>query len=356
MSEFIIGHPLRNVARKRPALAQLLWRIDFAFMWVLIALFRLLPIDIASRFGDRLGRWLGKLMKRKSGMFRDNFQKAFPELSATELDSLVNGAWGSAGRLLAEYRHLDTILREDERLQIEILEPIATYQDPAIPCVIVTAHVSNWEVVCSAMARLGIPNASLYSPPHNPYLDKMLLDSRLALNCQLYPRDNSARHLMRALKGGRTAAMVMDRRVEDNPTVSFFGHDKPSTQLPARLALKFSCDLVPVQVIRLHDARFKVIFHPPIRSSQPTADEDTQALEMTQQIHGQFETWIGEHPESWFCSKRVWPRPKRYLKEIAAAQAEDAAREKAKKKAQKKAQKNAKKNAKKNANVDTYAA
>ena len=73
---------------------------------------------------------------------------------------------------MTEYPHLDTILHEPERLQIDIREPIATYTDPSRPCVIVTAHLSNWEVVCSAMARLSIPNASLYSPPTNPLLDR----------------------------------------------------------------------------------------------------------------------------------------------------------------------------------------
>jgi KDO2-lipid IV(A) lauroyltransferase len=318
MSEFVIGHPLRNVARKHPLLAKLLWQLDFALIWLLITAFRCLPVDTASRFGDRLARWLGTLMKRKSGMFRGNLQIAFPELSADEIDVVVNNAWGSAGRVLAEYPHLKTILEQEERLHIEILEPIITYGQPDKPCVMVTAHLSNWEVVCSAMARMGIPNASLYSPPLNPYLDRLLLDSRQALNCELYPRENSARLLMQALKKGRSAAMVMDRRVEKGgQTVRFFGRDKPSTLLPAKLALKFNCDLVPVQVQRLQDARFKVTFHPPIRPAQATADENEQALDMTQQIHEHFEGWIQAQPQEWFCSKRVWSRPKRYLRKKA---------------------------------------
>jgi KDO2-lipid IV(A) lauroyltransferase len=315
MSEFVVGHPLRNVARRHPLLAKLLWRLDFVLMWMLITTFRWLPVDTASRFGDRMMRWLGTFMKRKSGLFRGNLRIAFPELSAEELDVLVSDAWGSAGRVLAEYPHLETILEQEERLLIDIIEPVVTYGQPDKPCVIVTAHLSNWEVVASAMATMGIPNASLYSPPLNPYLDKLLLDSRKALNCELYPRDNSARLLMRALKKGRTAAMVMDRRVEEGgKAVRFFGRDKPATLLPAKLALKFNCDLVPVQVERLQDARFKVTFHPPIRPTQATAGEDEQALDMTQQIHEHFERWIQANPGEWFCSNRVWPRPKRHLK------------------------------------------
>jgi KDO2-lipid IV(A) lauroyltransferase len=190
----------------------------------------------------------------------------------------------------------------------ELREPLATCRHPERPCVVVSAHLGNWEVVCSAMAKLGMPNASLYSPPTNPLLDRLLLESRRALNCELLPRDNSARSLVRAMKAGRTAGMVMDRRVDDGTPVRFFGYDKPSTLIPAKLALKFGCDLVPAQVVRLGDARFRVIFHPPIRPTADGGDETALATDMIQRLHAQFESWIRQQPEDWFCSKRLWAK------------------------------------------------
>ncbi|MEZ5504163.1 MAG: hypothetical protein R3E50_16460 [Halioglobus sp.] len=310
MAEFIVGNSLRKWARDHRALRALLWRVDYLAVWLVVQSARLLPIDTASRLGNRVGSWIGPLLKKKTAIYRANMATAFPEKSATEIDQLVKQAWGRSGRVLAEYPHLATILSEEDRLLIDIREPIETYTNPARPCVIVTAHQSNWEVVCSAMAKLGIPNASLYSPPTNPLLDRMLLDSRRALNCELLPRDNSARLLMRALKNGQTAAMVMDRRVDDGKPIQFFGHTKPSTIMPARLALKFRCELVPVQVERLQDAHYRVTFHPPVRPRDTTVDETAQAIDMIQQVHQQFERWIRQQPEDWFCSKRLWPKGK----------------------------------------------
>lgn len=308
MAEFIVGNSLRKLAREHRFLQRLLWRLDFVVIWLVTQMARLLPIDTASRFGNTVGSWIGPRLQKKSKIFRTNMAIAFPELNAAQLDQLVVSAWGRAGRVMAEYPHLDKILSEEDRLLIDIREAIETYQDPTKPCVIVTAHQSNWEVVCSALAKLGIPNASLYSPPTNPLLDQMLLDSRGALNCELLPAENSARLLMRALKEGRTAAMVMDRRVDDGKPIEFFGHDKLSTIMPARLALKFKCDLVPVQVERLVDAHYRVTFHPPVRPRDNSVDENTQAIDMIQQVHHQFESWIRQQPEDWFCSKRLWPK------------------------------------------------
>lgn len=308
MAEFIVGSPLRKIARKRPWLQRSLWWVDFALVWSLIRLFSLLPVDFASRLGQRMGRWIGTLMRRKTAIYRENFAVAFPYLNESELEELAREAWGRAGRVLAEYPHLDKILADDERLEIVIDEPVPTYEDPSQPCVIVTAHLCNWEVVCSAMAKLGMPNASLYSPPTNPYLDRMLSDSRRALNCELLARDNSARPLMRAMKSGRTAGMVIDRRVDEGRSVSFFGHDKLSTLMPAKLAQKFDCAVVPVHVERLHDARYRVTFEKPISACNPDAGEQEQAVDIIQQVHGRFEDWIRKNPADWFCSKRLWDK------------------------------------------------
>lgn len=310
MTEFIVGNSIRRWARKHRPLRALLWRLDYAAIWLLVKLARLLPTDTASRLGARIGRFVGPRLKKKSGIYRLNMATAFPNLSDDELDQLVNRAWGQAGRVLLEYPHLGAILAEDERLQIEILEPVDTYRDPSKPCVVVAPHLSNWEVVCSAMAKLGMPNASLYTPPTNPLLDRLLLESRHALLSELLPREHGARLLMRAMKSGKTAGLVMDRRVDDGKPIRFFGHPKPSTMLPARLAMKYGCELVPVHVERLEDARFRVTFHPPVRARNPGADETGQAIDMIQQVHDLFEDWIRQRPEDWFCSKRIWPKGK----------------------------------------------
>ena len=260
--------------------------------------------------GERIGRFIGPLMRRKNAIFRDNFAIAFPTLSRREREALIQDAWGRAGRVLAEYPHLATIRREPERLQIEIRQAIPTYADPSRGAVMVAAHLSNWEISALALAKLGLPNVSLYSPPTNPLLDRMLLESRKALGCELLPRDNSARALLRALRKGRTVGIVMDRRSDDGKPVPFFGRDKTSTLMPAKLALKHGCDFVPIQVVRLKDASYRVIFHPPISPRDTAADEQAQALDMTTQAHALFEEWIKGNPPDWFCSKRLWPKAK----------------------------------------------
>ena len=307
MAEFIFGNKLGKRAQGNRLLRRLLWCADYAVIWCLVALFRLLPIDAASWLGERLGRWIGPTLKRHTALYRENLATALPDLDKQALDKLVVDAWGRAGRVLGEYPHLKTFMRDEERLDIVVRDPATRLH----PCVVVTAHHCSWEVVGAAMARMDMPNACLYTPPTNPLLNRLLLAHRSALKCQLLHRDDAAKLLMKVIKDGVTAAMVMDRRVDTGKPVRFFGRDKMATTLPARLAQKFGLDLVPAQAERLGNARYRVTFHPPVKPRNPEADENARALDLIQQVHEHFEDWIRAEPGDWFCPQRIWPKPTR---------------------------------------------
>jgi KDO2-lipid IV(A) lauroyltransferase len=302
---------LRRIARKHEFLRRLLWRVDFALIWSLLGLLRLLPVESASSLGARVGAIIGLLMRRKTAIMEENLRIVFPEKSPGEIKHLAKACWSSAGRVLSEYPHLDHILndREDQRVEIIVRDPDLTFGDRNRPAIVVSAHLSNWELIASAIGRLGIAHTALYWPPPNPWLDRMLLDYRAALDCELIPRDNCARLLVERLNAGRTVAMVVDRPVDaGGKLIPFFGREKSTTTMPAKLALKFDCDLIPAQAERIKGAHFRVTFHPPVRPANPGDCKNDQAIDMMHQLHQLFESWIRQRPEEWFCSKRIWPK------------------------------------------------
>jgi KDO2-lipid IV(A) lauroyltransferase len=312
VAQFILGNAIGKTAEKHKSLQQLLWRIDFAVVWLLIKMFALLPIDTASALGRRLGQLIGPRLKRKHEIYRENLSRAFPEMSAQEIDALVRNSWGAAGRVLAEYPHFEAIFnsKDRQRVHLQLSDQFAKACNSTQPAVFVTAHHCNWEIIGSALGRLNIPSANLYSPPTNPLLNKMLYESRRKMNCELVDRGRAARDMMRHLKAGRSAGLVVDRRVDGGPDVPFFDIPKPTTLLPAKLALKFGIDLIPVRVQRLQGAEFKVSFLAPVMPNKESAGatEDEIALDMMTRVHQHFQQWICEEPEEWFCPKRIWPK------------------------------------------------
>jgi KDO2-lipid IV(A) lauroyltransferase len=285
-----------------------LYQLDRAFFATLLWLIRLLPVDRASRFGAAIGRNLGPRF-RKSRALAANLRIVLPDASESEIMRIARESWGNAGAVFAEYAHVGTIARPGSgRIECVVLGDIETLRDPSRPAIFVGAHQANWEMMAAAISGRGIRLAALFSPPTNPLLDGMLRYWRAGLGCDMLPRDESMRPMIKALGQGTSLGIVADRRVDSGKPVPLFGHEMATSLIPARLALRFGHDLVPVRTERLKDAHFRVTFHPPIAAPSSPADEIERAVLMTRELHRHFEQWIIEKPGQWFCSKRLWPR------------------------------------------------
>ncbi len=291
-----------------PRLLRLLWALEAGVLGLLIRLGRLLPPDTASRAGARLGRRFGPRLD-KTRLIRRNLRLAFPQHSEAELEALIGELWGNLGRILAEYPHLGAICdtQADQRLDYVIAEGIDAFSANYKPAVFVSAHLANWELAAGAIAHRGVPLNVVYTRLQNPGLDRMLYRARLALGSGLVERDGAARQLMRSLKQGTSVGLVVDQRVDGGAPVPFFGHDMLTSITPAQLALRFGCQLVPVQIQRIRDARFRAIFHPPVEAPAGLSDEE-KILAMTARVNRQFEDWIRQRPQEWMCTKRRWPK------------------------------------------------
>ena len=309
MARLIIGTSLRRYFERWSFVRKILWLTEAGVLWTFLMFARILPTDRATAVGRRLMMGVGPKLE-KQRIVRRNLALAFPHKNEREIEELAASVWGNVGSLLVEYGHLDDICVRDAeyRLEIASVGEVPVLENPEKPSVFVSAHLANWEVCAIAIHRVGIPVTAVYTPLQNPYLDRMLMRRREALGCRLVPRDASMRALLRELRAGRSIGMIMDQRVDTGVPIPFFGIDKRTTLVPARLALRHGCDLVPLRTERLGGARFRVTFYEPLKPDDPSADEIDQAIQVTRKINRMFEAWIRERPEDWWCSKRRWPK------------------------------------------------
>ncbi|MEI4233342.1 lysophospholipid acyltransferase family protein [Roseovarius sp. D22-M7] len=308
MAKFILGNAFRDRAVGNTVARRVLWGLDVAFVGLLLGIFRILPVTWASALGARLGRLLGRILKKRTRHVRANLSLALPARSGPEIDALAGDVWANAGAVLAEYPNLYRIAdpRRDF-LEIEILARIPAYDAPDRPVVFVAAHMANWELAAAAIARLGFCPRIMYAPLSNPWLDRLMLYFRDALGGDLVSRSAGLRGFLDALRNRQAVAMIIDRKIEGGKPVEFFGAEKASSILPARLALRSQVPLVPVEIIRLPGARFRIRFHPPLKPADPQADLDSQTTDLTRQINAKFEDWIRARPGEWLCTSKIWP-------------------------------------------------
>jgi KDO2-lipid IV(A) lauroyltransferase len=290
-----------------PRVQRALWEVEAALVAALWGLLRLFDPDravramraVMSRIGPRLA---------KSRNIRDNLAIMFPEQTPEERAALEREIWGQWGAHFADYAHLDRIIAESQRIEIVRRDP-GLVSGSGRPAVFVAAHLVNVALTLLAGKRVGRRGTAIFQPDSNPAVHRMIERRRSEIGVDLVPSNGSMRALVRELTSGGSVALVVDHRYDVGEMVPFFGVETPTLTTPARLALRFDCDLIPVRLERVSDgARFRITFHEPVRPSDPTRSRSDQALDMTRQVNALFEQWIRERPGQWITVKRRWPR------------------------------------------------
>jgi KDO2-lipid IV(A) lauroyltransferase len=308
----LFGDKAKRLMQRRPGLRHLVWGIENVLIGGAFWLLRLLRPAAAGAVGGWLLEKIGPRQK-KSRHLRRNYGIVFPDLGSAEIERLVRESWRNFGACLAEYAHLDNIAhsRRGAAFECVVTPGIRAVEKRDRPAIFITAHLGNWELAALAVAEQRIPVTAVYSPLPNPGLDRRLAGYRRVLGCHLVPREESMRPLLAEVKAGRSIGLLVDQKVENGEPLPFFGRDKMTTLIPARLALRHGLDLVPIRIRRLGGARFRATLCEPVRADDDEAGEMDQARQMMIKVNRLFEQWIREDPGQWFCGNRRWPKDRR---------------------------------------------
>ena len=190
---------------------------------------------------------------------------------------IAREVWGSFGATLAEYAHFETIADRafDEHVEVVLHPGVEACRGRGRPFIFVTAHLGNWEISAATARQLGLPLTVVYSRQANPIAEWLVQRRRRDLGCGFLAADDSIRPLLNELRAGRSIGLLVDLRVESGEAVPFCGQDTATTLVPARLALKFGCPLVPVRVERMRPAHLRVTLYDPVL---PDAGRGARAL------------------------------------------------------------------------------
>jgi len=266
----------------------------YGFSW-------LLPVSAASGFGALIGDafyYLHSGTRRA----RRNLQRVMPERAA-EHEEIIRGMWRNFGRVFMEYPHLEKMWKSG-RVSVTGQENVENNKGQ--PCVLVAAHLANWELGPLIARKYGWRMAAIYRPLNNTLIDPLLRYARRADNELLFPKSpEGAMALMRYVRGGGNAGLLMDQRLTGGVEVPFFGIPAMAPPTAALLAIKYNAVLLPVRVERLGGAKQRVTVYP--APSLPTEGTEAERIAaLTADIYKLFEEWIRARPEQWLWMHDRW--------------------------------------------------
>jgi KDO2-lipid IV(A) lauroyltransferase len=286
---------------------QLGWRLEALGYDAASFILRLLPLDLASDLGGWTIERLGPLTD-KHKVVRRNLALAFPEKSPAEREAIAREYWNKIGRTFVEFPLMARLTPEGGRVEVAGLERLQAIAARGQPAILVSGHLSNWEVMMAVIVSSGLKSRVSYRPANNPLTDRRIIESRRRYGVKLFAAKGAdgTRELVAALRHGEAVAMLNDQRDEGGVEAPFFGRMVKTAPGPARFALKFRAPLVPMSVARLHGARFRVTIHEPI-SLEPTGDQAADLAAAVASINAFIEARIRERPAEWLWAHRRWP-------------------------------------------------
>lgn len=288
---------------RKPALRHYL---EFAVLYPLYALFRLLPLDVSSNLLGAIGRAIGPRLKA-SDRIRTNLRLVWPEMPDEEVARIVRGVWDGFARVPAEYWSLEKISRDHvSRIEIVGAEHLDALRESGKSGILLAGHLGNWEVVTLAARLRDLPLTVVYRAFNNPLIDAMVRDMQRTSGVELIMKGRTgARRLTEVLKGQGHTIMLVDVRLNDGISLPFLGVEAMTPAAPAALALKYDAFLIPVRVERTGPAHYRVTVEPP-RPPVNTGDRNADIAATMAWVNGRIEEWVRARPEQWMWFHRRW--------------------------------------------------
>jgi len=273
-----------------------------------LALFRLIPLDTASRLGGWLCRRIGPHLP-VSRQALGNLRRAFPEKSEAEICRILLAIWDNLGRIMGEYPHLSRFRLYEPGSRVEVIgaEHVDRLRDDGKAGLFFSAHFGNWELASMGASQRGLPLARFYRAPNNPFVDRIVRLIRSPVAGELLPKGaEGARRGLAVMRAGGHLAMLVDQKMNDGIAVPFFGRPAMTAPALAQLALKFACPVVPAKVERVGGARYRITVYPPLEIAR-SGDRQKDVLDLMTRVNALIEGWIRERPEQWLWLHRRWP-------------------------------------------------
>lgn len=243
-----------------------------------------------------------------------NLAYVAPEISPKEANKIAKKVCNNVGRTLIEIYSGDEFV--DRVVNSEIGGPgqaaLEQARDAGKACVLVTAHLGNYDAVRGKLSREGYPMAALYRPMDNEGFNTHYVNAISKVAEPVYPTDaRGITSLVRHLKDGGNIGIVADVGATNAPLLEFYGKPAHTPLSAAEWALKYKALMIPVFGIRKLDGlNFRIHVAEPIPPSTPEV--------MMQAYNDIVEGIVRTHTNQWFWVHRRWKLSKRVLDVLSA--------------------------------------
>ena len=282
---------------------------EFISIISLFCIFKIIGLRNASNLGGILGRTIGPLFRSKK-IIKQNIKTGLGKIDKQKESEIINSMWSNIGRTFAEYVFLKDFKFNKtnfDHMKIIGSEYLNEIKKSNKPVIFYSGHFANFELMAMELEKFGIKTAAIYRPLNNFFLNPLMEYLRIKYICpnQIPKGRSGMREVVSRFKNNYSIALMVDQRVGEGPRINFFGKPAQTTTIPAQLALRYNCKLVPIFLKRVGNINFEMIVHQPYEISK-TGNDEQDINNITLKINQIIEKMIIENPTQWLWSHNRW--------------------------------------------------
>ena len=283
--------------------------IEAIFIYLLFLLMKLIGLNLGRRISSYLFLNIGSFFRSKK-LTKENISNALGNVADDKIEIIIKSMWKNYGLIFAEYIYLKKFrLNKFSKPHIsisgkEILDQVINSGKPAI---FISGHFANFELMAMELEKNNIDLAAIYRPLNNFLLNPYMVSIRKKYICKNQIKKGLAgtKEIIGYMKKKYSVALMVDQRLGESERYPFFNKPAHTTTLPAQLALKFDCNIIPVYLERNKDNFFKMEILNPIeinKTSNLENDKKTTTIKINQII----EKMILRNPGQWIWTHGRW--------------------------------------------------
>ena len=285
------------------------YTFEALFVYSLFLIVRILGLKIGRKLIASLFLNIGFVFKSKE-IVKKNISYALGQLNENEIKNITEFMWKNYGFTFAEYLYLDKFRHNKfPKPQIKIfgkkvLENLVKSNKPAV---FISGHFGNFELMAMELEKNNVNLGAIYRPLNNFFLNPFMVSLRKKYICkkQIQKGKAGAREVIELMKKNYSIALMVDQRLGESERYPFFNKPAHTTTLPAQLALKFGCEIIPVYIERNLDNTFDINIYSPLKINR-TDNFQEDKNRITVEINRIIEKMILKNPKQWIWTHNRW--------------------------------------------------
>ncbi|MFI4917646.1 MAG: lysophospholipid acyltransferase family protein [Phycisphaerales bacterium JB060] len=244
---------------------------------------------------------------------RSHLRVAFPDASPQRVEQLAVEAYQHLFLLGAEMARGPRTMSTDSVLGHVEFQNVQRGLDAIVsgrPCILMTGHCGNWEVLATTAALLGIPMHAIYRPMDFEPLDRWIRRERSRPGVIMVDKFGAMHQLPRLMEQGACPAFVADQNAGDRGVfVPYFGRLASSYKSIGLLAMKFGATIICGAAHRIPssdgDTRYRFTIHDTF-GPQDWSEHPDPVFYLTARYRRALEMAVRQAPEQYLWMYRIW--------------------------------------------------